>query len=101
MSPIMLSSLLQDNWEKIVKTWDDGFLLPESLVLMSVSTLQFCSDEKANEVEEFFASRTEPSFDRTLKQSLERLRISARWVQSIKKEKSLGEVAKELTHRKY
>ena len=76
-------------------------IISKNLLRMSVSTLQFCSDEKANEVEEFFASRTKPSIDRTLKQSLERLRISARWVQSIKKEKSLGEVAKELTHRKY
>ena len=68
---------------------------------MFVLTIQFCSDEKANEVEEFFASRTKPSIARTLKQSLERVRINARWVQSIRNEKSLGEVAKEFAHRKY
>lgn len=41
---------------------------------------QFTSEEKAAEVSEFFATRVKPSFERALKQSLERVRISARWI---------------------
>lgn len=51
-------------------------------------------------MEEFFASRTKPSFARKLKQSLERVRINARWVQSIRNDYSLEEVVKELAHKK-
>lgn len=68
---------------------------------MCVPTFQFVSDEKANEVKEFFASRTEPSIARTLKQSLERVQVNAKWVQSMRNEKSLGEVVKELAYCKY
>ncbi|KAK9273353.1 hypothetical protein L1049_018162 [Liquidambar formosana] len=62
---------------------------------------QFSSFEKANEVEEFFASRTTPSIARTLKQSIERVHINAKWVQSIQSEKHLAEAVKELAYRKY
>ncbi|KAF8697371.1 hypothetical protein HU200_035964 [Digitaria exilis] len=58
--------------------------------------LKFTSDEKAAEVSEFFADRIKPSFERTLRQSLESVRISARWIESIKSEASLGQVVQEL-----
>ncbi|KAI5404023.1 hypothetical protein KIW84_051241 [Lathyrus oleraceus] len=57
--------------------------------------------EKAKEVEEFFDSHPMPAIVRTLKQSLERVNINANWVQSVKKEKGLGDVIKELAYRKY
>ena len=57
---------------------------------------QFTSEEKAAEVSEFFACRMKPSFQRALKQSLERVRISARWIESIRSEPSLGEAVQEL-----
>ncbi|KAK9161010.1 hypothetical protein Syun_007351 [Stephania yunnanensis] len=41
------------------------------------------------EVEEFFASRSKTSIERTLKQSLERVRINANWVRSVREENSL------------
>ena len=63
--------------------------------------MQFASFEKAKEVEEFFASRTKPSIARTLKQSLERVRINANWVDSVQNEKNLAAVVTELAHRKY
>ncbi|THG23735.1 hypothetical protein TEA_000968 [Camellia sinensis var. sinensis] len=53
--------------------------------------LKFSSCEKACEVEEFFASRAKPSISRTLKQSVERVHINAKWVQSIQNEKHLAE----------
>lgn len=62
---------------------------------------QFSSYEKANEVEEFFASRSKPKITRTLKQSLERVHINAKWVQSIQTEKHLAEAVQELACREY
>lgn len=70
-------------------------------IIAYYAVLQFASFEKAREVEEFFASRTKPSIARTLKQSLERVQINAKWVQSIQTEKPLAEAVKELAHRKY
>eukprot|EP00262_Sarcandra_glabra_P014364 TRINITY_DN419_c0_g1_i1.p1 TRINITY_DN419_c0_g1~~TRINITY_DN419_c0_g1_i1.p1 ORF type:complete len:866 (+),score=159.90 TRINITY_DN419_c0_g1_i1:322-2598(+) len=89
---------LKDNWDYISKTWGSGFLITR---FISAIVSQFCSDEKADEVEEFFASRVKPSIARTLKQSIERVRINAKWVNSIRNEESLGEVITELAHRKY
>ena len=71
------------------------------ITLVSTLDFQFCSNEKAEEIEDFFASQVKPSIARTLKQSVERVQINAKWVQSIRSEQSLGEVVKELAHRKY
>ncbi|URE48053.1 Puromycin-sensitive [Musa troglodytarum] len=62
--------------------------------------LKFNSDEKANEIEEFFASRTKPSIARTVKQSIERVRNNAKWVKSIRSEQALGDIVKELANKK-
>ena len=43
---------------------------------------QFASLEKAEEIQEFFASRTNSKIARTLKQSIERVHINAYCVQS-------------------
>ena len=48
--------------------------------------MQFVSFEKAKEVEEFFASHAMPSMARTIKQSLERIDVNAKWVQSVQNE---------------
>uniref|UniRef100_A0A0E0QIP3 Uncharacterized protein n=1 Tax=Oryza rufipogon TaxID=4529 RepID=A0A0E0QIP3_ORYRU len=43
------------------------------------------TEEKATEFSEFFAGEGfKPSFERVLKQSLERVRISPRWIESIR-----------------
>ena len=62
---------------------------------------QFASFEKAAEVEEFFKTRAKPSITRTLKQSIERVQINAKWIQSIQNEKHLADAVKELAYRKY
>jgi puromycin-sensitive aminopeptidase len=63
---------------------------------MSVVHGQFTCEEKAAEVSEFFDGRIKPSFLRALKQSLERVRISAKWIESIRSEPSLGQTVQEL-----
>ncbi|XP_008808926.2 aminopeptidase M1-like [Phoenix dactylifera] len=89
---------LKENWDHISKTWGSGFLLTR---FISSIVSPFSSSEKAEEVEEFFASRAKPSISRTLKQSLERVRINANWVQSIRNDRSLGDMVKELAYRKH
>lgn len=53
------------------------------------NTFQFSSNEMAEEVEEFFSSRVTPSFARNLKQSIEEIRIKAKWIEKVKQEESL------------
>jgi len=64
-----------------------------------VTIFQFSSNEKADEVEAFFANRTTPAFAMNLKQSIEQIRIKARWVQNIKQEESLPELVKQLASK--
>ncbi|GKV00096.1 hypothetical protein SLEP1_g12844 [Rubroshorea leprosula] len=89
---------LKENWDLIFQTYGSGFLLTR---FVSAVVSPFASLEKAKEVEEFFATRAKPSIARTLKQSIERVHINARWVQSIQNEKDLAEAVKELAYRKY
>ncbi|GAB4854485.1 AP-1 complex subunit mu-1-Iike [Ancistrocladus abbreviatus] len=88
---------LKDNWDHISKVWGSGYLLSR---FVSAIVSPFASNEKAKEVEEFFATRTKPTIARTLKQSLERIHINARWVQAVQKEEHLAQVVQELAHKK-
>lgn len=63
-----------------------------------LSLFQF-SLEKANEIEEFFASHIKPSIARTLKQRIEPVHINAKWVESIRNESSLIVLVEDLTSR--
>ncbi|KAL6344635.1 hypothetical protein AAG906_002541 [Vitis piasezkii] len=91
-------SWLKNNWDYISKTWGSGFLIT---LFVSAIVSPFASFEKASEVQEFFATRTMPSIARTLKQSIERVHINAKWVESIQNEKHLADAVKELAYRKY
>ncbi|KAM3257102.1 hypothetical protein ACQJBY_049440 [Aegilops geniculata] len=83
---------LKENWERISKTFAG------SLVTDFVKTIVplFTSNEKAAEISKFFATRTKPGFERTLKQSLENVRISARWAEGIRSEPGLAQTVREL-----
>ena len=61
---------------------------------------QFASFEKAEEIEEFFASHAKSKIARTLKQSIERVHINANWVQSVQREEHLAKALKGLVLRK-
>ena len=71
-----------------------NFFSPLHFVLCQLST-----QEEADGVEAFFASRMKPTFAMTLKQNIEKIRIKARWVESIKQEQSLPELIKGLACR--
>ncbi|XP_050216793.1 aminopeptidase M1 [Mercurialis annua] len=89
---------LREKWDYISKTWGSGFLITR---FVSAVVSPFASSDKAAEISEFFATRSVSSIARTLKQSLERVSINAKWVESIQNEKHLAEVVSELAHRKY
>ncbi|GJM98985.1 hypothetical protein PR202_ga16040 [Eleusine coracana subsp. coracana] len=83
---------LKGNWDRISKKFGDtqvtGFI-------RYVVTL-FSSNEKAAEFSRFFSTRKKPTFERTLKQSLETVRINARWIQCIRSEPRLAQMVRDL-----
>nr|GMC83212.1 aminopeptidase M1 [Ipomoea batatas] len=88
----------KDNWDNLCKIYGPGFLVTR---FVTAVVSPFSSYEKAKEVEEFFATRTRPFIARSLKQSLERVNINAKWVKSIRIEKHLADAVRELAYRKY
>ncbi|CAI9753742.1 unnamed protein product [Fraxinus pennsylvanica] len=91
-------SWFKENWDQILKTWEPEMLL--TYFIRDIIT-PLSSHEMADEVEEFFAAHPVPSVAMNLKQSLELVRIKARWIEYIKEEKeSLIEVVKGLASKK-
>ncbi|CAD6245000.1 unnamed protein product [Miscanthus lutarioriparius] len=88
---------LKENWDYVLKTWKSSSLISDFIESI---VAPFTSEEKATEVTEFFAGRIKPSFERALKQSLERVRISSRWIESIRSEPKLGQTVQELLQAK-
>ncbi|KAG0543432.1 hypothetical protein BDA96_02G190700 [Sorghum bicolor] len=86
---------LKTNWDRMAKMYGDT---QEGSFIRYVTTL-FTSNEKAAEFSSFFATRKKPEFQRTLKQSLENIRISARWIQGIKREPRLAQTVQDLLRR--
>ncbi|XP_030928047.1 aminopeptidase M1-like isoform X4 [Quercus lobata] len=74
-------SWLKNYWEHISKTWGSGYLITH---FINSIVSPFASFEKAEEIQEFFASRTNSKIARTLKQSIERVHINAYWAQSFR-----------------
>ncbi|XVF25182.1 hypothetical protein REPUB_Repub13aG0191300 [Reevesia pubescens] len=88
---------LKEKWNVIINKYGDGLLLTH---FISNIITPFCSNEKADEIEEFFVSRMRPSFAMNLKRSIEQVRVKARWVESIKQEKqSLQHLLNQLAHK--
>ncbi|KAL6655884.1 hypothetical protein ACP70R_006710 [Stipagrostis hirtigluma subsp. patula] len=86
---------LKGNWDRISNTSGD---IQVSDFIRYVITL-FTSNEKAAEFSRFFAARMKPTFERTLKQSIENVQISARWIQGIRSEPRLVQTVHELLQR--
>ncbi|KAL6900781.1 hypothetical protein ACP4OV_005457 [Aristida adscensionis] len=84
---------LKQNWDHVLKTWPSSSLISD---FINSIVSPFTSEAKAAEVSEFFAGRIKPSFERALKQNLERVRISAKWIDSIRSEPNLAQTLHEL-----
>jgi puromycin-sensitive aminopeptidase len=61
---------------------------------------QVNSNEEADDIEAFCASRMNPSIIMNLNLSIEKIRIKARWIESVKQEHSLPNLIKQLIPRK-
>lgn len=62
--------------------------------------LQFSSDEKADEIKEFFDANSAPGIDRTVGQSIERVRITSEWVKHVQAEAGIVQKIKQLGAQK-
>ncbi|XP_008447628.2 aminopeptidase M1-like [Cucumis melo] len=83
----------KDNWDPIFNRYGANFLLTN--FVCDIIT-PFCSNEEADEIEEFFATRPHEAVAMDLKQSLEQVRIKARWVEFIRQDHSLPDLIKKL-----
>ncbi|KAL5201658.1 hypothetical protein ABZP36_036012 [Zizania latifolia] len=89
-------SWLKENWDRISETFSASSLISD--FVKSIVPL-FTSKEKEAEISQFFATRTKPGFERALKQSLENVRISARWIEGIRGEPGLAQTVHELINK--
>ena len=67
---------LKKNWAQLLERYEGGFLLSR-LVKM---TETFVTEEKAKEIEQFFAEHPAPAAERTIKQSLETIGLNIEWM---------------------
>ncbi|PRP78523.1 hypothetical protein PROFUN_13580 [Planoprotostelium fungivorum] len=71
---------LQDRWVEIEKTLGDSAGLLDRTIGYATST--FASDERADEIENFFKTKSVPQAERTIRQSLEAVRANSRWLKN-------------------
>ncbi|XP_058750253.1 aminopeptidase M1-like [Vicia villosa] len=88
---------LKDNWERILVKYGAGLLLTN---FMSQIVPLVNNNEDADDLEAFFGSRVNPSITLNLNLSIEKIRIKARWIESVKQEHSLPDLIKQLSQRK-
>lgn len=70
---------ITDNWAEIHRRYQGGFLLARLLKSMIEN---FVSEEKAKEIEEFFAKNPAPAAERAISQALENVRLNAVWMEN-------------------
>lgn len=70
-------NFMKDNWQELINRYQGGFLLAR---LVKHTTENFASDEKAKEIEDFFATHESPGAERTVQQSCESVRLNAAWL---------------------
>lgn len=68
---------VQEKWTELFTRYDGGFLLSR---LVQTTSADFTTEEKAKEVEAFFAVNKAPAAERAVKQSVEKIRSNARWL---------------------
>ncbi|XP_050429789.1 puromycin-sensitive aminopeptidase isoform X2 [Adelges cooleyi] len=68
---------IQDNWTKLFNQYQGGFLLTR---LVKNTTENFASEEKAEEVENFFKENGCMGAERTIQQACETIRLNAAWL---------------------
>ena len=69
---------VKDNWAELDRRYGRGGFSITSIVSVGGG---FTTLERAAEVEEFFQTHPAPSAERTVQQTLERIRLNARWLE--------------------
>ncbi|KAG0607531.1 hypothetical protein M758_8G035700 [Ceratodon purpureus] len=86
-------SWLKKNWGTVWNRFGESVLITR---FISSIVSQFSSDDKANEIKDFFDANSAPGIDRTVGQSIERVRITSEWVKHVQAEEGIVEKIKQL-----
>jgi len=70
-------NFVKDKWDEFYKRYPGGFLQAR---LVKFATEGFASEDMAKDIESFFADHPAPSAERTIKQSLEMIRLQESWL---------------------
>jgi puromycin-sensitive aminopeptidase len=89
---------MRENWGTIWNRFGESTPLISRFISSIVS--QFSSDEKADEIEAFFNANAAPGMDRTVGQSVERIRITSEWVKHVQREEGVSDTIKRLASKK-
>ena len=73
----MAWEFIKDNWKELDRRYGRGGFMITRLV---TTTQAFTTPERAEEVERFFRDHPAPSAQRTVQQSLERIRLNVEWL---------------------
>jgi len=76
-----------------LKKLGTGFLITRFIT--SVAS-PFSSEKKADEIQEFFSTRMQPSIERTVNQTIEQVQIRAQWVKHVQQQDGLVELLRKL-----
>ncbi|GLH04429.1 Aminopeptidase [Gryllus bimaculatus] len=68
---------IKENWKMLWDRYEGGFLLSR---LVKYPTENFSSEERAQEVEQFFKEHPSPGTERTVQQCIESIRLNAEWL---------------------
>ena len=68
---------VKDNWAEFDRRYGEGEFILSRLVSI---TSRFTTSERGEDVESFFRDHPTPSVERTIRQSLERIRINVAWL---------------------
>lgn len=68
---------LKEKWDVLVDRYEGGYLLSR---LVKYIAENFATDEKAQEIEQFFENRPKPGVERTVQQCVETVKLNAAWL---------------------
>lgn len=71
-------TFFKENWKILLNQYQGGFLLTR---LVKHLTENFASEDKAQEIENFFKTHDFPGTERTVQQSIETIKLSTAWLQ--------------------
>ena len=82
---------LKENWDELDRRYGEGGF---GLMRLVSLTQRFSTQQMHDEVEAFFAEHPAPAAERTVRQSLERIRLNAAWL-----DRNAAEIGKYLSRR--